>query len=148
MQTLKYFLSETGIHNFQSWYLSKPSLKSIWQELDNYVLMLLSTQWLMESERARIRTCIREYLEHYIQITYKKNANELFQAWLDEVNKYCYQGGYGYRISYPDAPHHWTIKPEFYDKVSNIPEEVQIAACFSDKYIYISTKVQWEIWSS
>jgi hypothetical protein len=148
MQTLKYFLSDTGIQHFQAWYLDKPSLKSIWQDLDNYVLMLLSTRWTAESERDNIRTYIREYLELHIQLTYKKSAIEIFQEWLNEVNKYCYQGGYGYRFAYPDAPHHWVIKPEFYDKVSRISEEIAIAACCADKYIDISKTAEWEKWSS
>jgi len=147
MQTLQYFLSEKGIQQFQTWYLSKPSLQSIWQDLDNYVLMLLSTRWLEDLERSNIRTIIRDYLDLYIQITYKKPAIVIFQEWLDEVNKYCYQGGYGYRFAYPDSPHHWVIKPEFYDKVSRIPEEVAIAACFANQYIEISTSPAWEKWS-
>jgi len=147
MQTLQYFLSEKGIQQFQAWYLSKPTLQSIWQDLDNYVLMLLSTRWLEDLERSNIRTIIRDYLDLYIQITYKKPAIVIFQEWLDEVNKYCYQGGYGYRFAYLDAPHHWVIKPEFYDKVSRIPEEVAIAACFANQYIEISTSPAWEKWS-
>ena len=148
MQTLQYFLSEIGIQKFQAWYLSKLSLQSIWQELDNYVLMLLSTKWLTNSESSKINTRIREYLDLYIQLTYKKTAFEIFQEWLCEVNKHCFQGGYGYRFLYPDAPHHWVIKPEFYDKVSRIPEAVSIAACFANQYIEISTTPAWEKWSS
>ena len=148
MQTIKYFLSEAGIKYFQAWYLDKSSLKSIWQDLDNYVLELLSTQWTEELERERIRTNIIEYLEHHIKLTYKKSAIEIYQDWLDEVNKYCYQGGYGYSFRYPDAPHHWVIKPEFYNKVSSIPEEVIIAASIADKYICISKNADWEKWSS
>ena len=148
MQTLEYFLSESGIQKFQNWYLSKPTLQSIWQELDNYLLMLLSTRLQDEPHRDKIRTIIREYLELYIELTYKKTACEIFQEWLDTVNKYCFQGGYGYSFLYPDAPHHWVIKPVYYDKVSNIPEEVAIAACVLDKYILISNISAWEKWSN
>lgn len=148
MQTLQYFLSDVGIQQFQAWYLSKPSLQSIWQELDNYVLMLLSTQWISDSDRDKICTLIQDYVEFYIQLTYKKTAIAVFQDWLGEVNKHCFQGGYGYRFAYPDAPHHWVIKPEFYDKVSRIPEAVSIAACFANQYIEISTTPAWEKWSS
>lgn len=147
METLTYFLSERGIHKFQAWYLAKLSLQSIWQDLDNYVLMLLSTRWKAERERESIRIFIREYLELHIQLTYKKSATEIYQAWLDEVAQYCFQGGYGYSFSYPDAPHHWVIKPEFYEKVSSIPEAVAIAACVADKYISIANKAEWERWS-
>ena len=147
MQTLQYFLSDVGIQQFQAWYLSKPSLQSIWQDLDNYVLMLLSTRWLEDSERDNIRVIIQNYLDAYIQLTYNKTAIEIFQEWLDKVNKHCYQGGYGYRFAYPDSPHHWVIKPEFYDKVARIPEEVAIVACFSNKYIVIADTPAWEKWS-
>lgn len=148
MQTLKYLLSETGIYKFQTWYLSKESLRSIWQDLDNYVLMLLSTQWDANDKRNKIRNSIREFLDLYIQNTYKKTADKIFNEWLDEVNKYCFQGGFGYRFFYPNAPHHWVIKPEFYNKVSRIPENVAIAACCIDKYIIISETSEWETWSS
>ena len=147
MHTLQYFLSDAGIFKFQDWYLGKESLISIWQELDNYVLMLLSTRWQAESERDKIRILIREYLELYIQLTFKKTTSEIFQEWLETINKYCFQGGYGYAFSYPNSPHHWVIKPEFYDKVSRIPEEVAIAACVADKYIIISETASWEKWS-
>lgn len=147
MQILKYFLSEDGILKFQDWYLGKESLKSIWQDLDNYVLLLISKRCQTESEREKIRILIREYLDLYIQLTYKKTANQIFIEWLNEINKYCYQGGYGYGFAYPNAPHHWVIKPEFYDKVSKIPEEVVIAACFSDNYIVISNTPKQEKWS-
>ena len=148
MQTLQYFLSDVGIQQFQTWYLSKPSLQSIWKDLDNYVLMLLSTRWLEDSKRVDIRVILRDYLDLYIQITYKKPAIVIFQEWLDEVNKHCYQGGYGYRFIYPNSPHHWVIKPEYYDKVSRVPEEVSIAACIVDKYIEISATPTQEKWSS
>lgn len=148
MQTLKYFLSETGIQDFQKWYLAKASLQSIWHDLDNYVLMLLATRWTAEREREQLRTNIREYLELYIQCTYKKTAEEIFQDWITEVNKYCFQGGYGYRFAYPDAPHHWVIKPQFYENVSSIPEEVSIASCIIDKYIVISDSAYWEHWGN
>lgn len=147
METLEYFLSEPGILKFQAWYLSKESLQSIWQDLDNYVLMLLSTRWHAEQQRKQIRTSIKEYLDLYMQLTYKKTAKVIFQEWLDEINKYCYQGGYGYRFSYPNAPHHWVIKPEFYEKISRVPEEVAIAACFCDNYIIIAETPGWEQWS-
>lgn len=150
MQTLHYFLSDKGISEFQNWYLGKESLKSIWKNLDNYVLKLLSIQFKENAniESAQIKRLIREYLDSYIQNKYNKSANEIFQEWLDTVNKYCFQGGYGYSFLYPDAPHHWVIKPVYYDKVSNIPEEVAIAACVLDKYILISNISAWEKWSN
>lgn len=135
------------MRDFQAWYLDKPSLKSIWEDLDNYTLMLLSTRWQEDSDRETIRGFIREYLELHIQLTYKQTALEIFHNWLAEVNPYCYQGGYGYAFSYPNAPHHWVIKPEYYDLVSNIPESVQIAACVADKYIDIAIKPDREKWS-
>ena len=107
----------------------------------------LSTRWLEDSERDNICVIIQNYLDAYIQLTYNKTAIEIFQEWLDEVNKHCYQGGYDYRFAYPDSPHHWVIKPEFYDKIARIPEEIAIVACFSNKYIVIADTPAWEKWS-
>jgi hypothetical protein len=158
MNTLKYFLSETGIHKFQDWYLAKPSLQPIHQNLDNYITILSTTKYHLdinndndndnENDNENTKKLIQSYLESHIKHKYNKTAIEIFLEWLDEINTYCYQGGYGHSFTYPDSPHHWVINPEFYDKVSNIPEEVAIAACITDKYIYISPNAEWESWSS
>lgn len=146
--TLKYFLSAEGIKYFRSWYLEKTTLQSSWKELDDYVAKLLSTQWTDDAARDVLRTAIRAFLESHLLITYQKKPYKIFQDWLDEMKPYCLQGGYGYAFSYPDSPHHWIIKPEFYDLVSKIPEEVAIAACILDKFIEIAKTAKTERWGS
>jgi len=147
MQTLNYFLSDNGIDKFKAWYTSKPTLKSIYTPLEEYINKLLIPT-LEQKEHIKIINTINELLDLYIKHTYNQTAIEIFNEWLDDINKYCFQGGYGYSFMYPNAPHHWVIKPEFYEQVSKIPEKVLIAACFANQYIIISNKANWEIWSS
>jgi hypothetical protein len=147
MRTLDFYLSQNGISQFSTWYLNINILESIYDELDNYVLMLKSTRWLDESPREQINQSIREYLELFIQLTFKKPSLEIYTEWLDFINKYCFQGGYGYAFSYPDAPHHWVIRPEHYFRIASIPEEVSISACINNKYIEIARIPEWENWS-
>ena len=147
LETLDYFLSESGILQFPTWYLNLHILEPIYDNLDNYVAMLKSTRWLDELSREKVKDSIKEYLELFIQLTYKKSAMEIFQEWIDSIKVYCFQGGYGYAISYPGAPHHWVIKPEYYEQVAKIPEKVKLAACVSNQYIDISERAEWERWS-
>ena len=146
LATLDYLLSKKGINQFSTWYNQLSILEPLSNELDNYTLMLNSTRWLDNTSRENIRISIREYLELFITLTYKKTAKEIFQEWIDSIKEFCFQGGYGYAIFYPDAPHHWVIKPEYYAQVVNIPENVILAACVSNKYIEISTSADWEKW--
>lgn len=147
MQTLSYLLSSRGMASFQSWYLGFDILKPIWQDLDNYTLMLLSTRWAEEANRDKTREFIREYLKLFLEMHYKKPANEIYKSWIDSVAGYCYQGGYGYAFSYPGAPHHWVIREEYINQVVPILAEIQLAACICDQYINIADKPDWEKWT-
>ena len=145
-KTLDYFLSDKGISNFPLWYHNLTILESIHDDLDNYVSMLKATRWLDDKSRSNIRTFISEYLELFINLTYKKTAKELFQVWIESIKQYCFQGGYGYAIYYPNAPHHWVIKPEYYNKVVPIPEHVILATCVCNQYIEIAKTAEQEYW--
>ena len=147
LETLDYFISEQGIAKFPIWYTGISILEPIYDDLDNYTSMLRTTRWLDYESRKNIRLFIREYLELFIIITFTKSANEIFSEWINSIQQYCFQGGYGYAISYPNAPHHWVIKPEFYEQVSNIPNYVKLAACVSNQYINITEVADWEKWS-
>ena len=148
MQILNYFLSSGGIQFFQSWYISKSILEPIWKDLNGYTQMLLSIPWADKQQRDNIRTLIRTNIELLLESTFNKSTNDIYQSWINDTNKYCYQGGYGFSFTYPDAPHHWVIRIECINQVTPIPEEVQIAACILDKYLIISDTPAWEIWSN
>lgn len=148
MQTLNYFLSSGGIESFQSWYLSKRLLEPIHKDLDNYTAMLLSTSWADKQQRDNIRTLIRANIELLLETTFNKSTSDIYQSWINNTSKYCYQGGYGFSFAYPDSPHHWVIRTESIMHVLPIPDAVQIAACVLDKYIVIADTPAWEIWSS
>ncbi len=149
MNTLDYYLSEKGISHFEKWYSNLQILKPIKEDLDNYIFMLQTTRWSDETnhDKNKIRDSIHEYLELFIKLTFKKSAMEIFQEWIDSIKVYCFQGGYGYAISYPGAPHHWVIRPEYYEQVTNIPEYVYLASCVANQYIDIANVTEWENWS-
>ena len=45
-------------------------------------------------------------------------------------------------------PHHWCVKPDYYNIVSNIPNEVLLSAIICNKYITISSKCEIEYWNN
>ena len=47
-----------------------------------------------------------------------------------------------------NSPHHWCVKPEYYDIVLNIPEQVKLSAILCDKYINLSEKSELQYWSN
>jgi hypothetical protein len=79
------------------------------------------------------------------------------EAYINDIDNYCFQGGYGYSISYiiydssknivKNSPHHWCIKPEFSDKIS-IPEDILFFASITKSYIYINKNPAFEVWGS
>ena len=118
--TLSYYFTNSNFTNFKEWY------KSI--DLFNEIKLLLRNQ---------------------IKKIFKKEPEEIYNNWINLIQPYCFQGGNGYKIQYSgDIPHHWCIKPEYYNKVSTIPNEVLISSIICDKYITISSKCETQYWSN
>ena len=46
------------------------------------------------------------------------------------------------------SPHHWCVKPEYYDIVLNIKDHVKLSGIICDKYIKLSEKSERQYWGN
>lgn len=147
IDSLTNYLSSRGIHEFKKIIANMDILASIREDLEDYLAALEMTRWLDSTRREFIINNIREYLTIFLDSTYHRKPEDIYNQWLTRVNTYCFQGGFGHSFAYPDAPHHWVIHCDHYSKVSSIPPEVQLACSVLDKYIQISCEPMMEKWS-
>jgi len=147
--TLSYYLTKSNFTNFKEWYKSIDLFNDIHNELDNLNTIIENSKWLEDKLRLETFEKIKLLLINQIKKILKKEPEEIYNEWIKSIQPYCFQGGQGYKIQYSgDIPHHWCVKPEYYNKVSNIPNEVLISSIICDKYISISSKCEIEYWNN
>jgi len=147
--TLSYYLTKSNFTNFKEWYKSIDLFNDIHNELDNLNTIIENSKWLEDKLRLETFEKIKLLLINQIKKILKKEPEEIYNEWIKSIQPYCFQGGKGYKIQYSgDIPHHWCVKPEYYNKVSNIPNEVLISSIICDKYISISSKCEIEYWNN
>ena len=147
--TLSYYLTKSNFTNFKEWYKSIDLFNDIHNELDNLNTIIENSKWLEDKLRLETFEKIKLLLINQIKKILKKEPEEIYNDWIKSIQPYCFQGGKGYKIQYSgDIPHHWCVKPEYYNKVSNIPNEVLISSIICDKYISISSKCEIEYWNN
>ena len=147
--TLSYYLTKSNFTNFKEWYKSIDLFNDIHNELDNLNTIIENSKWLEDKLRLETFEKIKLLLINQIKKIVKKEPEEIYNEWIKSIQPYCFQGGKGYKIQYSgDIPHHWCVKPEYYNKVSNIPNEVLISSIICDKYISISSKCEIEYWNN
>ena len=147
IKTLSYYLSNEGLPNFKKWFNSIQLLDPIYNELD----ILINT--IEKTKEDKLIKELFENIKHKIikqtESVFKHHPETIYNEWIKSIQPYCFQGGLGYRIMYTsnNIPHHWCIKPEYYNIVINIPENVILSAIVCDKYINISEKLEIEYWN-
>ena len=147
IKTLSYYLSNEGLPNFKKWFNSIQLLDPIYNELD----ILINT--IEKTKEDKLIKELFENIKHKIikqtESVFKHHPETIYNEWIKSIQPYCFQGGLGYRIMYTsnNIPHHWCIKPEYYNIVVNIPENVIVSAIVCDKYINISEKLEIEYWN-
>ena len=147
--TLSYYLTKSNFTNFKEWYKSIDLFNDIHNELDNLNTIIENSKWLEDKLRLETFEKIKLLLINQIKKILKKEPEEIYNEWIKSIQPYCFHGGKGYKIQYSgDIPHHWSVKPEYYNKVSNIPNEVLISSIICDKYISISSKCEIEYWNN
>ena len=147
--TLSYYLTKSNFTNFKEWYKSIDLFNDIHNELDNLNTIIENSKWTNDKLRNKTFNEIKLLLIKQIKKIFKKEPEEIYNEWIRSIQPYCFQGGHGYKIQYSgDIPHHWCIKPEYYNKVSTIPNEVLISSIICDKYITISSKCETQYWSN
>ena len=118
--------------------------------------MILKSNWMEDKLRQELFENIKYKIIKYSENILEKNPELIYNEWIISIQPYCFQGGIGHRIQYGDgnktminnSPHHWCVKPEYYDIVLNIPEKVKLSAIICDKYIKLSEKSELQFWAN
>jgi len=146
---LSFYLTKNNFVYFKEWYKSIDLLSDIHSELDNLNTIIENSKWTQDELRNKTFNDIKLLLINHIKKIFKKEPEEIYNDWINSIQPYCFQGGEGYKIQYSgNVPHHWCIKPEYYNKVSIIPYEVSLSATICNKYINISRQCKREYWSN
>lgn len=155
-KTITYYLAENGkgFAEFKLWFKSCKLFEPIHSNLETFCIELENTKWLDINIRKKLFENIKKLLLEYITNLCGKNPLDYFKSYINEINKYCFQGGYGHVINYfftdfnyHSLPHHWRVRPENYEKVKNIPELIILCVVISDSYIWIDSKSTYAYWS-
>lgn len=155
-KSIVYYLAPDGkgFQEFKIWFKSCKLLEPIYNNLETYCNELEKTKWLDINIRGKIFENIKNLLLEYITSLCGEKPLKYFNNFITELDNYCFQGGYGYIINYYTGieyhplPHHWRIRPEYYDKVKEIPELIQLCIVIVDVYIWIDTKPTTAYWST
>lgn len=147
IETLSFYLTKTGFTKFKNWFSSLEILKPIHKELNILVNIIDNSTWLEDKLRKECFYKLKHLIIKHIENTIDMDPEKYFQNWIDSIQQYCIQGGYGHLIQYSGKfPHHWCVKCEHYDKVKNIPLNVQICGIVCDKYINLADKPEHQYW--
>ena len=159
IETLSYYLSNLGFSKFKAWYKSIELFEPIYNELEIIIDIIEKTNWIEDKLRQELFENIKYKIKKYYEIVLKKTPECIYNEWITSINHYCYQGGIGYRIQYGNnnsnsnsngnsSPHHWCVKPEYYDIVLNIQDNVKLSGIICDKYIKLSEKLERQYWGN
>ena len=149
IETLSYYLSKTGFIKFRPWLKSVELLKPIHNDLENLAYITENSTWLEDKLRKETINKLKLLILKHLENTIGKEPEKYFQNWIDSIQQYCFQGGYGHRIQYSgDFPHHLCVCCENYEKIKNIPVEVVLCGVICDKYINLSETPEQMIWSN
>ena len=143
MTSLNYYLTY-DIPAFQSWVYNYNCFKSIETEFTNELQQyILSSNTLKDSSRYKICELLKNAFTEY----YNQTPQNTFQIWIEQIEPYCFQGGYGYAITYTNAPHHWCIKPDYYIFVLELlDEKIIISSILCNAYLEIASEPAMEKW--
>jgi hypothetical protein len=147
--TLCYYLSKTGFPKFQEWFLSIDFFAPLRHDILHLIVTIENSTWYEDQLRKDCFNKIRELLTSYIEQQLNYNPDTYFQRWIDSIQQYCFQGGYGHKIQYSgNYPHHWCVRPEHYEKVKKIPEQLEICAVIANKFVNIAEKAEEQYWGN
>lgn len=149
IETLSHYLTKTGFSKLKIWLSSIKIFETIENEINTYIYIIENSTWMEDKLRKDTMNKIREIIIKHLETILNETPEKYFQKWIDSIQQYCFQGGYGYHIQYSGKfPHHWCVRPEHYNKVVEVPEMVKICGIVADKYINLSDKAENEIWGN
>ena len=150
-KTLSYYFTKAGYPKLKEWYKSIVFLEPIYNELDSLTHIINKTTWLEDDIRNEsFKNIKNSIVKQFVNIE-KKEPEIIYKEWINKIQPYCFQGGIGHKIQYSNTdnhimPHHWCIKPEYYNIVIDIPNNVILSAILCDKYINISKISEKQYW--
>ena len=161
-KTLSYYLTNLGFPNFKCWYKTIQLFEPIYNELEIITDIIEKINWSEDKLRLELFANIKYKIIKYCEIVLEKSPELIYNEWIISIQPYCFQGGIGHRIQYGDnnttqyashqshsySPHHWCVKPEYYNIVLNIPDNVKLSAIICDKYIKLSDKSELQYWGN
>lgn len=150
-KTLSYYFTKSGYTHFSNWYKSIELFKPIDNEIETLTTIINKSTWLEDDIRNESFKKIKNSIVKEFVNLEKKDPEIIYKDWISSIQPYCFQGGIGHKIQYSNTdnhilPHHWCIKPECYNNVINIPDNVILSAIICDKYINISEISEKQYW--
>lgn len=160
-RTLSYYLTEngSGLEEFKNWFNNNKMLDSIAYNISICCIKLEHSKWLQKDIRKIIFQDIKNILSAYVKKICGKEPNDYIQEYILQIDKFCFQGGYGYQVLYntntttdKQCPHHWMIKPEEYKNIQLIQdiynlELINLCLIICDLYIIIDDKPTQANWN-
>ena len=148
---LSYYFTKIGYPTFKDWYININLLEPIYTELEILTNIIDNSNWLEEDLRNETFIKIKNSIVKQIKSSLGKYPEQIYEEWITSIQPYCFQGGFGYKIQYSNTenhinPHHWCIKPEYYNSVINNSENVILSGIICDKYINISEITENQYW--
>jgi len=155
IKPLTYYLSEdhTNLQELKQWISINKFIEPIKLNLNTLIKEIEQTKWLEKDIRKKLFQNFQNMIISYIIYITNTNPHTHFLEYITELDKHCFQGGYGYSVSYttgsPDkqCPHHWMIKSEYYEQFKDIPEIIQLCATVCNLYLNIDDKPTHAIWN-
>ena len=154
IKPLTYYLSEDGkgLLEFKECFANKKIFEPIKAKIDLLIIEIEQSKWLEKDKRAKLFLEIQNVLTSHITCIIGIDPYTYFLEYIADLDKYCFQGGFGYRVAYTTGtddkycPHHWMIKAEHYAKFKEIPELVLLCATICNLHIHINDKMSQAIW--
>jgi len=142
IKPLTYYLSEdhTNLQELKQWISINKFIEPIKLNLNTLIKEIEQTKWLEKDIRKKLFQNFQNMIISYI-------------TYITELDKHCFQGGYGYSVSYTtgttnkQCPHHWMIKPEYYEQFKDIPELIQLCATVCNLYLNIDNTPSQANWN-
>lgn len=122
-----------------------------------FITQYMETKYYEFDARTQIQSQFQIEFQKFITTKYyTKEPYDIVVDYIKELDKFCGQGSTEYcyepvhSVYYAGCPHHWSLKPEFYELHGQIPEHIEeIKAIYRGLIdIYISRIAKHTIWGN
>ena len=102
------------------------SIKANSPKLLAFVYEYMCTLYHDFAKRASILQQYNIEIKLFLETVYysDKHPYDILVDYIKELDTYCFQGGFGHSVRYTGSPHHWCMKPEYYETMGEIPGKI------------------------